>query len=617
MLLQSLQRETPQLVLQQQAAAARAADASTCVEQLVARWHPVTEALAGVLRMCAESTAGAATETAEPPTDVPKRQQPEGVWSVLPVHALEAVLRRSLLAALQLDSQDSLSLQSQPAATAPSGSADDVFSKEFAQAAKAQLLGDLSVLLPCWARQAANYRCRQALRAANPVVTTPQAVVPSGLWLQQLIGVLPASVAVAVCADTSAASALSVVFEAAAAMGLPAECIHVHRLPTSSGSAAPCGHLTHQPSGSLSEGVAWEVLLVDTEAGLQTGMSVVHQHMAATAATSSSSSRQRRLWLAVGGTALCAHGKALLSGACFVVEARSQQQPLSTSAAAAGEGGRAATTMSLLLKAQGAALWQQCAAGKQLTPATQLWLQHAGAAASSSIGSRTRSPAGSGSRDGNSNAVSGSISGSHLCILQPLMVAAAAAMATGSKQWGVTTSDLFSPQDLQHMRLVLQRIAAHAAAQLEPHTGGGASDVVGLQGPHSRLKHNTDLPLDLQQLQQLLQWAVVGPSCTRQQQLAAGAHNLSQTFSASVLGVRQQLENLGAGAQVVGTAIVDTLEDAAAAGNRGSQIGGRSSDDSGTTSETRLEESQQPELLPLGMCLGLQDLFALLESRLG
>jgi hypothetical protein len=228
--------------------------------------------------------------------------------------------------------------------------------------------------------------------------------------------------------------------------------------------------------------------------------------------------------------------------------------------------------------------------------------------------------------------------------------------ATAETPGSAHPSDLRGMYDWVHTKLLLQRVAACATQQhLRLHSGAaaaaaastagapaaaaseragahargarGASGAVlwGCEGSgsssalvvaesgvqHRKLPHQSFLQLDLQQVQQLLLWAVLGPGCASQQQLAAAVAALSEAFSAEALGVRDRQE-LHAGVQVDGGCIADAIECISGSRMRRKQEGG-----GGRWSEDSAGEGQSVVVLPLGMCLGLEDLCALLDRRLG
>lgn len=80
------------------------------------------------------------------------------------------------------------------------------------------------------------------------------------------------------------------------------------------------------------------------------------------------------------------------------------------------------------------------------------------------------------------------------------------------------------------------------------------------------LKHLTKLPLDLQQLQQLLHWAVFGPSCSSSCTWNSSKQALQAQLTAERLGVRETRIAGAAGfsqVQVLGGCIADVAEDGA------------------------------------------------------
>lgn len=165
----------------------------------------------------------------------------------------------------------------------------------------------------------------------------------------------------------------------------------------------------------------------------------------------------------------------------------------------------------------------------------------------------------------------GDLSSTQQCVLQPLMVAAAAAM---HQQLRPRCAALHSPHDMAHIHLLLQRIAARAVESAASGPGPQQSRAVsssraaaaaaGDQVLHRKLQHQSQLLLDLEQLQQLLLWAVLAPGCTSQSEVEAASQALADAFSAGALGVKEQQE-LCPGVRVVGSCIADALEDVAEA----------------------------------------------------
>jgi hypothetical protein len=257
--------------------------------------------------------------------------------------------------------------------------------------------------------------------------------------------------------------------------------------------------------------------------------------------------------------------------------------------------------------------------------------------------------------------------------------AAAAAGGTDVPAEGMveSPSDLPSMYDMLHCRLLLERIAANAVAAADAESaaggqatgqspsaqqpssssgsgGGRAAAVVQTGVQHLKLKHQDLLQLDLHQLQQLLLWVVLGPSCRGQGQLSAAADALGDLFLAEALGVREQQERLS-GVQVVGAHFADTLELAARCRQQQQQQQRRifeqqqqvlnresagmshkvghgvvqqdSSSRSGNVgSGVFLRRSSSCSdgdgegsgvVMPLGLCLGLKDLCDVLQKRLG
>jgi hypothetical protein len=161
-------------------------------------------------------------------------------------------------------------------------------------------------------------------------------------------------------------------------------------------------------------------------------------------------------------------------------------------------------------------------------------------------------------------------------LLQPLLVAALAArhqlleQLQGSGVWVDATADLAGPADLMHLQLLLRQVAAAtaAAASLQLSTNSSSSSVHSSSTAACKpLKHLTRLPLDLQQLQQLLHWAIFGPSCSSEHAWQLSQQALQANLTADKLGVRE-LRIWGASAgfsevQVLGGCIADAAEDAA------------------------------------------------------
>lgn len=233
-------------------------------------------------------------------------------------------------------------------------------------------------------------------------------------------------------------------------------------------------------------------------------------------------------------------------------------------------------------------------------------------------------------------------SSEQMCVLQPLMVAAAAA-AVSCQGSG---SDLVGIWDMHHCKLLLGRTAAKAVTPLlegaNNNSSSSSSSAVALAKTgvrHAQLQHAQLLHVDLQQLRQLLLWAVLAPACSSQLHASAAAAALEGSLSAEALGVREQQQ----GVQVVGCHIADVLEAVAELSHRGQvweqdeadvqQDEGWGSGQSvpsmptdgqqlcdSRRSSTRSSGSDGDErssvLLPLGVCLSLRDLCTALRRRL-
>jgi hypothetical protein len=169
----------------------------------------------------------------------------------------------------------------------------------------------------------------------------------------------------------------------------------------------------------------------------------------------------------------------------------------------------------------------------------------------------------------------------------------------------------------------------------------------GLQ--HWKLQHQSLLHLGLQQLQQLLLWGVLAPACKGQRQLSAAVEALGDMFSAEALGVRERQERSAeVQVQVVGAHIADTLDLVARCqqqqqqqrrmfeeqqvssvkpagvtheGSHGSVQQGSSRDGNVGSGVTLRRSSSCSDaggvVMPLGLCLGLTELCAVLQKRLG
>lgn len=340
-----------------------------------------------------------------------------------------------------------------------------------------------------------------------------------------------------------------------------------------------------------------------------------------------------------------------------------------------GWAGLAGCTLSMLLQAQGAELLQQQdqPLGQQVLQSArhqQQGQQQEREASSTAQGGRLQqlwlgqsSRAGGSSRQYGSGRSNVKDDGDTLSVMQPLMVAVAAAAgscasggsidATGSTRTRYL-SDLFSMQDLLHAKLLLRRIAANAldpvgaadsavgtehesaAAAGTAHSRAQAGTLVVATSPvHKALRHQTRLRLDLPQLQELLLWCVLGPACTNEQQLAAARQGLEAALSAAALGVKEQQE-MFPGVRVLGGSIADALEDVADSKHSSTFVGDEQSCSAGVDHRgqvasalssgvvSRVSSSSSHEsgdletgvLLPLGLCLCLEDLCALLQRRL-
>jgi hypothetical protein len=208
--------------------------------------------------------------------------------------------------------------------------------------------------------------------------------------------------------------------------------------------------------------------------------------------------------------------------------------------------------------------------------------------------------------------------------------------------------------DMHHCKLLLGRTAAKAVAPLLEGANSSSSSsssalaLVETGVRHARLKHTQLLRLDLQQVRQLLLWAVLGPGCSSELHASAAAAALEGCISAEALGVREQQQ----GVQVDGCHIADVLEAVAAESSNSRQVS-EQQDEADMQQDGEPWSSQQSEgrsvpglpeggqqlcdsrrrssrssgsdgdrdegsgvLLPLGVCLSLRDLCVALGRRL-
>lgn len=424
---------------------------------------------------------------------------------------------------------------------------------------------------------------------------------PDGMLLQVLLGVTPRCVPVVVHADTHAAAAASIVEAAAAARLVAADVLTCW-------SAATGGLVAAAAAGAATE--QWLVLLVeDDEAAVEAAAAALAQLAGAVlpAAQHSASSQQRppecRIWVALA-SALAPRFAAATGYSCVEFAA--------AGAAAAGAASgmpAAAAIMGALLQAHAALLPDRCSREELLLPP----------AAGSSNSGRSSCEL---QLDGQCGAAATQPQ-RLLTVLQPLAVAAVAARCSLVQQLVAAGCDgrLFSMHGLAHMRLLLRTVAAAALA-------GRACDSISVPAaaddansthrhgtlPVPALRHHSHLQLDLQQLQKLLLWAVLGPSCCSAAALAEAERALTEwlmprRLAAQPRGIRGLASSEG-GLLVLGGALADAVEQVQLA--EAAAIAGGADDSGGSDDGSNDGDAC---LLPLGLALSTQQLWRLLATR--
>jgi hypothetical protein len=387
---------------------------------------------------------------------------------------------------------------------------------------------------------------------------------PDGFKLASLLSIVPATVPVAV-AGTTAAAALAAVCEAAAAARVPASSIYLCSVLSSS---AQCITTPSNTAAAVGEcRIKWVVLLLEkrSEAAVAAAARWLALHTqrhaghiapkfpssasspggrtsregtcssSSEGSTSSDADFAPRVWIALPGVLAPALLEAT-GNTCLLWRLGSRSFASGSSSMLSLKADRALLSNSAVTSAAAAAAVQARAA---FVMGALLQLQARGLL-------HWPGPAGS--------------------ILQPLLVAALAALHKLhhhlqhqlQRGFGSAAGDLHGPADLLHLQLVLRQVAAATAA------AAGLSSSSASSKP---LKHLTRLPLDLQQLQQLLQWAVFGPSCSSKLAWMASQQSLQDDVTAAKLGVREL--RVGGDSceysevQVLGGCVADAVEAAA------------------------------------------------------
>eukprot|EP00775_Hariotina_reticulata_P006043 gene6043-6281_t len=335
-----------------------------------------------------------------------------------------------------------------------------------------------------------------------------------GLALAHVLRVVPAAVPIAVYASTAAA-ALAVVYEAAAAADILADSVSVWSVGVGR-IISRCDGRTGQdhsmPGGcaaSSTRHTNWEVILLSAEGDPVVAEALALLDLLQASRCSKQAGQQAaqpgvrtdRIWLAaphqLKETVVAASGHLCFSFNCDdqFLSARRLNGPAV-----------AAKVMSLMLQAQATSCSGATAA------AAGALLPVKGCTTSSCRTHSTDTPKRS------------LVDSSLLAVLQPLMVAAAAAYAKVQQQQGgrphaADVCNLLSPWDVRHLLVLLHNVSQAALAAAEGSTGdscrGHSSSRNQLLLPCQPVPHGTHLSLDLQQLQKMLQWAVFGPaSCS-------------------------------------------------------------------------------------------------------
>jgi hypothetical protein len=557
-LLQSLASSADDLAPAETAAEQLAAAAASTAAELAAAYQPMADALLQCLLYQR--------------SDNPHQQQQQVLQ--LPVEVLEAAICRAAAAAVAVpitDEEDVEQLSRPSSADSLSGapcSTRGGDSSTRIQRAVAVLQQQLEVL--GWPFVSSHSDANQRHRRSSS--STAREQQPHSYQLASLLPLVPVSVAVAV-AGTNVAAALAAIHEAAAAAGVPASSIQL--CSASSSNTAYAAATTSETADKCK----WLVLLLE-EASVE-----------AVAAAAQ--------WLAAArhaATVLLAQQRTNTSSSTSTSNSSiSTHHHHSSSNSSRGSTPRIWVALPMKLAAAlSAASGHTCL----------LWrLQNCSSSSSSSLtgssllhANATRHPAAA--------HVMGAMlqlqaRGLLQCdkpvvqnLLQPLLVAALAAQQQLSRQQrSISLSsglDLCGPADSLHLQLVLQQVAAAAAAaaaaglqaagpmQQDPSvhcsSSSSSSSSSGVRGNHAAefckpLKHLARLPLDLQQLQQLLQWAVFGPSSSSSTSWQLSQQALQENFTAAKLGVRERRGAAGAcgfsEVQVLGGCIADAVEDAA------------------------------------------------------
>jgi hypothetical protein len=557
-LLQSLATSADDFARAEAAAAQLAAAAASSAAQLATAYQPMAEAMTQCLL---QQQVVAVTPQQQ------QRQSPQ-----LPVELLEAAVIRAAAAAMATHqeveeaAQQPLHLSSTDSFTGTLDCTQSGISSLHIQRACAVLQQQLEVLGWTVGSKSEAAQTHSSSGSLSSSTNTARRQQPAGYQLASLLPLIPTTVAV-VIADANLAAALAAVYEAAAAAGVPASNIQLcSKSSSSSSNISYADHIT-EPSTVVCKS-KWLVLLLEEAS---------HEAVAAAAR-----------WLAGAmhcATTLSAQEDAHASSSRAGTSTDRVSSRHSSSSSSAGSAPRVwvALPMKLAAALSEAAgntclLWTPSNCSSPTSPSRSL-----------DVDASTRHAAGR---------VMGAILQLQVCgplqceslpavqnLLQPLLVAALAAQqqllsiqreGQGSEP-GYVLADLTGPADLLHLQLVLQQVATATAAAAGLLTTSPVQQDSGFNSSSSSsgvrsakfckpLKHPTRLPLDLQQLQQLLQWAVFGPSSSSRTGWEMSQQALQESFTAATLGVRERRSGGASGfseVQVLGSCIADAAEDAA------------------------------------------------------
>jgi hypothetical protein len=561
-LLQSLASSADDFAKSEAAAAQLAVAAASDAAQLAAAYQPMADALLQSLAHQHGRVGNA-------------QQQQQQQVSQLPVECLEVAICRAAASAVVMPNEHEEDLQQlshSRSANSLDGAACTTHSggsSMLIQRSVSVLQQQLDVLgWPADSKSAAGAGADQDHRSnRSSSSSTAGEQQPHGYQIASLLPLLPASVAVAV-AGTNVAAALVAVYEAAAAAGVPASSIELCSASSSSAMFAP------NTKNEAADKCKWLVLLLEEASD---------EAVAAAAR-----------WLAAAMHAVTVIALSAQQGTSTSSSTSSSKVSSNIHHSSSSSGGSAPRIWVALPMESAAALsaatsntclmWRLQNCSSCTSPSSPLVANAARHAAGFVMGAMLQLQA-LGLLQCDSPAVHN--------LLQPLLVAALAAQQQLSIQQGglvsgsgsglndAVLSDLSGPPDLMHLQLVLQQVAAATAAAAGLQTTGPVQQELGFHSsssssssgirrtrtakPCKPLKHLTRLPLDLQQLQQLLQWAVFGPSCSSSTAWELSQQALQENFTAAELGVR---ERRGAGGacgfsevQVQGGCIADAVED--------------------------------------------------------